>query len=75
MTGEQNTQLQQASAVLSELRPLITTEDRKLAVKDLDLSDLTISRYLKGEAKKLDTAMKLIGLFRKRIEEREKALA
>lgn len=76
MTTEQKTQLERANEVLvSEIYPAVTTEDRKEAMKELEVSEFTVVQYLKGRGKNLDTGIKLIGFFRKRISIREKAIA
>ena len=75
MMNEQKSQLEQANDLLISLSPSVTTEDRKKAKVELDLSDFTISQYLNGNGRNLDTAMKFIGFFRKRIEDRQVALA
>ncbi|MFL5809222.1 MAG: hypothetical protein ACJ749_06845 [Flavisolibacter sp.] len=67
-------QLERATAILIDLRPDITSEDRDEAMKKLDLSEPTLSRYLNGEAKKIGTALNLIEFFQKRISDREKKL-
>lgn len=75
MASEQKSQLVTANEVLSDLHPSVTTEDRRAAIQDLNYSEFTVIQYLKGRGKNLDTAMKLLGFFRKRIGDREKALA
>jgi hypothetical protein len=67
-------QIDKANAILLELKPNITTTDREEAQKELELSMPTIIRYLNGDAKKIDTAMVLIGFFKERIQKREKEL-
>jgi len=71
---EQNTkvsQLDKANAALKALAHNVSTEDRKEA----GFSEVTIVAYLKGEGKDLDTAMKLLKFFRKRIADRDRELA
>lgn len=74
--SKQNTQsqLERANAILIDLRPNITPEDRDEAMKKLDLSVPTLSRYLNGEAKKIGTALNLIEFFNEKISDREKKL-
>ena len=67
-------QLERANAILQELRPNVTEQDRKDAIKELDLSEPTVKRYLLGDAKNIDTALLLIGFFKGRIAKRELAL-
>lgn len=69
-----NTQLDKAILVLKGLVVNITSDDRAEAEKKFDLHQVTISRYLKGTGTDLDTAMKLIDFFQKRIEDRERKL-
>jgi hypothetical protein len=66
------TQLDQANELLKELAINVTSEDKKEAEKKY--SRFTIATYLKGEAKDLDIAVDLIGIFKKRIQERDKLL-
>jgi hypothetical protein len=56
------------------LRPDITSQDREDAQKELNLSEPTVTRYLNGEAKKIDTALDLIQFFKGKISERERKL-
>lgn len=73
MENEQKTQLQRANEALVELFPSVTTSDRDEAKKEF--SEFTVVQYLKGRGKNLDTALTLLQLFRKRINDREKTLA
>lgn len=75
-TENQNTptQLDRANAILLDLKRDITTQDREEAQKELDLGEATVSRYLIGEGKKIETVLALIEFFRKRIEDRDKKL-
>lgn len=66
------TQLEKANEVLAGLSVNVTTSDRTAAKKEW--AESTIIQYLKGLGKDLDTAMKLIQFFRKRIEDRDKVL-
>lgn len=68
-------QIEAANKTLSDLRLNVTASDRGAAQKELDLSEPTITRYLNGKAKQVDTAINLIKFFRKRIAERERELA
>lgn len=67
-------QLERANAILVDLRPNITPQDREEAQKELNLSEPTVTRYLLGYSKKIDTALGLIQFFQKRISDREKKL-
>jgi hypothetical protein len=69
MEHRQKTQLDQANEQLVELSGKVTTSDRELAAETY--SEFTVVQYLKGRGKNLDTAIALIQLFRKRIEERD----
>jgi hypothetical protein len=76
MTTAQKTQMEKANDVLEqELKANVTSEDRQAAVTELDFSLFTVATYLTGKGKNLDTAMKLIEFFRKRISDREKLIA
>lgn len=72
MEQQQKSQLERANEALVELAPHIPTSDRQHAM--LTYSEFTVIQYLKGRGKNLDTAMKLLELFKKRIEGRELAL-
>jgi hypothetical protein len=50
----------------------VTRSDRQLAL--VKYSHFTVSQYLNGKGKNLDTAMDLLSLFRGRIEERGKEI-
>lgn len=70
MSKEQKTDLQIANELLADLKPNVTTSDRKEA----PAVESTVIQYLNGLGKDLDTAMKLLKYFRGRIEERRKEL-
>lgn len=75
MQTTQNPQLKIANTVLiTEIKPKVTTEDRKAAMQELEVSVTTLVEYLKGRGRSLDTGIKMIEFFRKRIELREKVL-
>lgn len=63
-------QFHKASEILKGLRADVTPQDRKDAMQDLRLSEPTISSYLNGNARNLDTAERLIVFFRGRINRR-----
>lgn len=69
-----NNLITKAATVLQEMRPLVSSGDRKDAAKELDVSNVTIIRYLNGKAKDIETATNLIQFFKKRIEERERII-
>lgn len=73
MENNQKTQQQQANEALQALAVNITTSDRKEALNHY--SEFTVIQYLKGRGKNLDTAMALLDFFRKRIAQRNKAIA
>ena len=73
MENEQKTQLEKVNDELIALVPNVASSDRAAAKKKY--SAFTIVQYLKGRGKDLDTAMALLQFFRKRIEDREKAIA
>jgi hypothetical protein len=73
MQKEQKSQLERASEQLIELAPKITTSDRQEAMQTY--SEFTVVQYLKGRGKNLDTAIKLLQFFRKKIEDRNKVLS
>ena len=60
---------------LTALRPCLTASDRKAALVELKLSEPTLTRYLNGKAKQLDTAIRLRNFLRNRIEERARQIA
>jgi hypothetical protein len=67
-------QRERLSTILQQLAPDVTTEDRAEAVKACKVDKATISRYLAGDVRNLDTAIKLLQFFRVRIQKREKAI-
>jgi hypothetical protein len=73
--NNQVSQLDKAKAVLCGLKADISAEDREAAANELKLGSATVKRYLIGEVKKLDVALRLIRFFRGRIEKRERELA
>jgi hypothetical protein len=76
METGQKTQLQKANETLCEvIKPNVTAEDRRVAINELDVSRITVIRYLQGQVKKADTATRLIEFFRNRIKARDKAIA
>lgn len=68
------TQIGQANEILIQLAGSVTAQDRKDAIKDLDVSELTIRRCLRGEAANLDTALRLIQFIRERVKARTELL-
>lgn len=68
-------QLERALSVLAEMSPNITQEDKAYAVQQLDMDYRSLLRYWgEGTGKNLDTAVALIKVFKKRIEDREKLI-
>lgn len=65
----------QAIETLLEMAPAVSWVDKNDAVLKLNISKMTVYRYLKGQVKDIDTATKLIAFLRKRIAEREKVIA
>lgn len=61
---------EKASSALKKLKPNVTAEDRKLAMKAFNLSDVTIVNYLKGDVRDLSTAEKLFVFFNEKVERR-----
>jgi hypothetical protein len=70
MSDQQKTDLQIANQCLMELKQNVSTSDRK----DAPASEATVIKYLDGNGKELDTAIKLLQYFRGRIEDRRKVL-
>lgn len=70
MANKQKTDLQVANEALVALSVNVSASDRQ----ECPSSEVTIVKYLKGEGKDLDTAMKLLQFFRQRIENRRKVL-
>jgi len=70
----EKTQLEKANEALMELRPNITATDRQEALKR-GFGIATVKNYLIGKGSNLDTAVRLLQFFRKRIEDREKLIA
>lgn len=77
MENEQDTGLTQNekfAAKLLEIKPEVTTEDRRIAKEETGLTPETISRYLNGTVNDADTAAGLLMIFRRRIQDREKLI-
>lgn len=70
MANEQKSDLALANEQLAELKPNVTTSDRKEA----PFAEATIIQYLNGLGKDLDTAFEMLQFFRGRIEERRKII-
>lgn len=68
-------QLDKANEVLQGLAVNVTTDDRKKAIETLNVHEVTVRRYLKGQGTDLDTAAKFIKFFKKMIAERYKVIA
>jgi hypothetical protein len=75
MEMEQKSQLERANETLLRLAASVSASDRKEAITELGFTELTIINYLKGRGKKVDTGVKLIEFFKKRIEKRERLIA
>lgn len=73
MTNQPTGQLQQANDALLLISINVTAQDRQEAMKRY--SGHTVSHYLRGNGRNLDTALYLLKLFSGRISEREKELA
>lgn len=69
-----NAQLVKAAGILQDLDQNITKLDRKAALRELNVVEATVRRYLKGKGTDIDTALRIIDFFKKRIEERERKL-
>jgi transcriptional antiterminator len=78
MSTEKNqnipTQIERANTILLDLKPNVTAQDREDAQQELNMGEATVSRYLTGEGKKIETALGLIEFFQRRILERERKL-
>lgn len=70
MGDKPKTDLELASEALIELSPNVSASDRKAA----PWSEVTIIKYLGGLGKELDTAVKILQFFRKRIEDRRRII-
>jgi hypothetical protein len=70
MANEQKTDLEIANELLTQIKPNVTTSDRKAA----PFVESTVIQYLNGLGKDLDTAFEMLQFFRARIEERRKIL-
>jgi hypothetical protein len=66
------TQLDKANEVLIDMAVNVTSDDRNVAIKELGINRQTVGQYLRGEAKDLDVATRMIRIFRTRIADREK---
>ena len=68
--SKKSNQFLKASELLKTLKPNVTAEDRKQAMKAFDLSDVTIVNYLKGDVRDLSTAEKLLVFFKQCVNRR-----
>ena len=75
MQNKDKTQLERLLDALNELSPDVTTDDKKIISKKLDIHQFTVARYLNGLGANADIASKLVSFFKTRISEREKAIA
>jgi hypothetical protein len=67
-------QVSKAAEILKGLKNALSAGDRKAAKNELRLSGTTISEYLRGSIRDLDTATSLIVFFRKAIAKRDRIL-
>jgi hypothetical protein len=68
-------QLERALSVLAEMSTNITQDDKAFAAKELGMKYRSLAIYwTEGRGKNLDTAVALIKVFKKRIEDREKLI-
>ena len=72
---KEDTQAKRFGKVLMDLKPDVTEDDRKAAIKETGVTHATIVAYLKGNVRNNDLAASLIGIFRQRISDREKVIA
>lgn len=69
------TQLERTMALLAEMSPNITEEDKAVATQQLGMNYRSLTRYwTEGTGKNLDTAIALVRIFKKRIEDRERLI-
>ena len=68
-------EIKELAAVLQELRPGISAEDRREARRRLNIGRTKLSECLNGKVKDLEKAHKLIKFFSDRIEKRRKSIA
>lgn len=69
---KQSGQYLKAAEVLKALQSSISGEDKKKAQEELQISGLTINKYLDGEIRELGTAERLIIFFKACVVRREK---
>ncbi|MCA0397311.1 MAG: hypothetical protein LCH51_07900 [Bacteroidetes bacterium] len=78
MSATQDTELSQldkATHGIMSLDGRITRDDRRAAIIELGITGQTIRQYFIGRGRNLDTAVKLLQFFRKRIEDRDKLIS
>lgn len=73
INNETGSQLDRTNEALKKLSANVTTDDRREAMKTW--SESTIVDYLNGRGKNLNTAIKVLQFFQKRIKDREKVLS
>lgn len=69
------TQLDIAKTQLREIAPNVSRSDKRDAARECEVSIMTIHRYLSDDVRELDTALKILRFFKRRISAREKELA
>lgn len=63
------------ASAFAKISPDVTSDDRKAAMKELELGKITIINYLGGKKiMNFDTAQKLLNFFNNRISDREKEI-
>jgi hypothetical protein len=68
------THLDQIKLKLDELKPNITTSDRRAAQQFFGISKASISKYLNGQVMTAETGLDLLDFFHNRVTERHERL-
>lgn len=68
------TQKELFSKALLDIKEDVTRDDRTICLEKLQLSKITIDRYINGSVHDIDTAQKILACLKKRIERRAKSL-
>ena len=68
------TQRERLEAELLKVAPDVTANDKQKFMEEHGISNMTVSRYLRGEVMNNDTATTMLRFFKKCISDREKVI-
>lgn len=68
------TQFDRLRKRFEDIRPDVTAEDRKCVIDSLGIASSTLSMYLNGDIRDLDTGVKILKILREKIEARNQII-